>query len=66
MTCNAMCMNLQVLIRSLKHQSEDLPVFEEKDDQFFVHVEATKDHKYIVLTTTSKTSSEVYFMDQIL
>ncbi|GMH33558.1 hypothetical protein BSKO_01392 [Bryopsis sp. KO-2023] len=53
----------KAMIRSINAPTgSDECIFEEADDQFFIHVEATKDGEYIALTATSKTSSEVHLL----
>ena len=43
--------------------SKDVLVYEEKDEQFCVSIEKSRDDKYMFVTTGSSTSTEVYYFD---
>lgn len=45
------------------HASNDLLVFEETDERFFVGIGSTRSGKWITIETSSKTSSETWLID---
>lgn len=45
------------------HIDNDQLVFEERDERFFVGISATRSEKWIVIETSSKTSSEAWLID---
>ncbi len=44
------------------HQSEDQLIFEEPDERFFVGVNSTQDERYILISASSQTTSDVRFL----
>lgn len=44
-------------------QSSDSEIFHETDESFFVSVDKTRDEKYLLLDSSSKTSSEVHYLE---
>lgn len=44
-------------------QENDVEVFEEKDERFFLRFSKTKNNSYLVINLISKTSSEVWYLD---
>ena len=53
-----MC-NLQVMLHGLACRGHDICLLEEQDTRWFLDVGRTKDWRYLTLTSTSKTASEV-------
>jgi oligopeptidase B len=43
--------------------TEDQVVFEEPDERFYVSLSKTKDRKYVLITSESKTTAEVFALD---
>src|SRR5262249_28071936 len=43
--------------------SDDVLVFQEDDEHFYVTVDRSRTNRYIVVTTASKTTSEVWLVD---
>lgn len=44
-------------------QKEDILLYEEKDPSFFLDITKSKDRKYLLLNSNTKTTSEVRILD---
>lgn len=43
--------------------AQDIEVFHEKDEGFFLSIDKTKDRRFLILDLSSKTTSEEYYLD---